>query len=51
MKKSTNRKIQCDLNRETANMSALFFDNIDKDEYLAGQGLLPLEQIRIIQQV
>ena len=34
-------KLQCDINREGAKISALSSGKIDKYEYLTGEGILP----------
>ena len=44
----TDEKIQYDINREAANIFALFSDEIDKYEYLTGEEILPFDQSRII---
>ena len=43
-------KLQYDINRETAKLSALSSDKIDKYEYFTGEEILPLNQQQIIQQ-
>ena len=43
-------KLQYDINRETAKISALSTSEIDKYEYLAGEEILPSNQQQIIQQ-
>ena len=43
-------KLQYDINREAAKISALSSVKIDKYEYLTGQELLPSNQQQIIQQ-
>ena len=43
-------KLQYDINREAANISALSSGNIDKHEYLAGEEILPSNQSQIIKQ-
>ena len=43
-------KLQYDLNREAAKISALSSDKIDKYEYLTGEEILPSNQQQIIQQ-
>ena len=50
--KVKDEKLQCDINRETAKISALFSGKIDKYEYeyLTGDEILPSDQSRIIQQ-
>ena len=43
-------KLQCDINREAAKISALSSGKIDKYEYLTGEEILPSNQQQIIQQ-
>ena len=43
-------KLQYDINREAAKISALSSDKIDKYEYLTGKGILPPNQQQIIEQ-
>ena len=43
-------KLQYDINRETAKISALSSGKIDKYEYLTGEEILPSNQQQIIQQ-
>ena len=43
-------KIQCDINREAAKISALSSGKIDKYEYLTGEEILPSNQQQIIEQ-
>ena len=43
-------KIQFDINREAAKISALSSGKIDKYEYLTGKEILPSDQSRIIEQ-
>ena len=43
-------KLQCDINREAAKISALLSWKIDKYEYLIGEEILPSHQNRIIEQ-
>ena len=43
-------KLQYDINREAAKMSALSSKKIDKYEYLTGEELLPSNQKQIIEQ-
>ena len=43
-------KLQYDINRETAKISALSSGNIDKYEYLTGEEILPSNQQQIIEQ-
>ena len=44
-------KLQYDINRETAKISALSSGKLDKYEYLTGEEILPSNQQQIIQQV
>ena len=46
-----NKKLQYDINREAAKISALLSDKIDKYEYLTGEEILPSNQQQIIEQV
>ena len=43
-------KLQSDINRETAKISALSSGKIDKYEYLTGEEILPSNQQEIIEQ-
>ena len=43
-------KLQYDINRETAKISALSSGKIDKFEYLTGEEILPSNQQQIIEQ-
>ena len=43
-------KLQYDINREAAKISALSSDKIDKYEYLTGEEILPSNQQQIIEQ-
>ena len=43
-------KLQYDINREAAKISALSSGKIDKYEYLTGEEILPSYQSRIIEQ-
>ena len=43
-------KLQCDINREAAKISALSSDKIDKYEYLTGEEISPSNQLQIIEQ-
>ena len=43
-------KLQYDINREAAKISALSFGKIQKHEYLTGEDILPSSQQRIIEQ-
>ena len=48
--KIRDEKLQYDINREAANISALSSGKIDKYKYLTGQEILPSDQSRIIEQ-
>ena len=41
--KIRDEKLQCDINREAAKISALTFGKIDKYEYLTGEEILPFD--------
>ena len=43
-------KLQYDINRKAAKISALSSGKIDKYDYLAGEEILPLNQRQIIEQ-
>ena len=43
-------KLQYDINREAAKISALSSGKIDKYEYLTGDEILPFDQRRVIEQ-
>ena len=43
-------KLQCDINREDAKISALSSGKIDKHEYLPGEEILPPNQQQIFEQ-
>ena len=43
-------KLQYDMNRETAKISAFSSGKIDKNEYLTGEEILPSNQQQIIEQ-
>ena len=43
-------KLQYDINRETATMSALSSNEIGKQEYLTGEEILPSNQKQLIEQ-
>ena len=45
------KKLQCDINREAAKISALSSGKIGKYEYLTGEEILPSNQKQIIDQV
>ena len=44
-------KLQYDINREAAKMSALSSGKIDKCEYLTDEEILPPDQRRVIEQI
>ena len=48
--KVRNEKMQHEINREAAKISALSSGKIDKYEYLTGEEILPSDQSRIIEQ-
>ena len=48
--KIRNEKLQYDINREAAKISALSSGKIDKYEYLTGKEILPSNQRQIIEQ-
>ena len=48
--KIRNEKLQYDINREAAKISALLSGKIDKYEYLTGEEMLPLAQSRATEQ-
>ena len=48
--KIRNEKLQYDINRQAAKISALSSDQIDKYEYLTGEEILRSDQSRIIDQ-
>ena len=48
--KIRDEKLQCDINREAAKISALSFRKIDKYEYFTGENILPSDQSRKIEQ-
>ena len=50
MKKIRDKKLQYDINREAAKISALSSGKIDKYEYLTGEEILPSDQRRVIEQ-
>ena len=49
--KIKDEKLQYNINREVAKISALSSGKIDKYEYLTGEEILPPDQNRIIEQV
>ena len=48
--KIRSEKLQYDINREAAKISALSYRKIDKYEYLTGEEILPSNQRQIIEQ-
>ena len=48
--KIRDEKLQYNINREAAKISALSSGKIDKYEYLTGEEILPSDQSRIIEQ-
>ena len=48
--KIIDENLQYNIHRETAKISALSSDKIDKNEYLTGEKILPSDQIRIKKQ-
>ena len=48
--KIRNEKLQCDINREVAKISALSSEKIDKYEYFTGYETLPPDQRKVIEQ-
>ena len=48
--KIKDKKLQYDISREAARISALFSRKINKYEYLTGEEMLPFDQSRIIKQ-
>ena len=48
--KTRDKKLQNYVNRETAKISALSYEQIDKYEYLTGEEILPSDQRRVIEQ-
>ena len=48
--KIRDEKLQCDINREAAKISALPSSKYDKCEYLTGKEILPPGQKRVIEQ-
>ena len=48
--KIRDEKLQYDINREAAKISALSSGKIDKYEYLTGEEILPSDQRRVIEQ-
>ena len=50
LSKIRDEKLQYDINREAAKISALSSGEIDKYEYLTGEEILPSDQRRVIEQ-
>ena len=48
--KIRDEKLQYDINREAAKISALSLGKIDKYEYLTGEEILPFDERRVIEQ-
>ena len=48
--KIRDEKLQYNINKEVAKISALSSGKIDKDEYLTGEIILPSDQKRVIEQ-
>ena len=48
--KISDKKLQYDINREAAKISALSSGKFDKYEYLTGEEIMPSEQIRVMEQ-
>ena len=48
--KIRDEKLQYNINRETAKISALFSGKIDKHEYLTGEEILPFNQSQVAKQ-
>ena len=46
--KITDKKLQCNINREAAKISALSSSKVDKYEYLTGWEILPSDQSRMM---
>ena len=44
------QKLQYNINREAAKISALSSGKIDKDKYLSGEEILPFNQQQVIEQ-
>lgn len=43
-------KVQCDINIATARISVLSSSKMDKHEYLSAREILPLQQLKIIEE-
>ena len=48
--KTRNKKLQYNINRETAKTSALSSGEIHQHEYLSGEEILPFDQSRVLEQ-
>ena len=48
--KIRDEKLQCNIDRKAAKISALLSGKIDKYEYFTGKEILPSDQSRIIEQ-
>ena len=48
--KIKDKKLQCEINKETAKISPLSSGKIDKYEYLTGEEILPSNERQIIEQ-
>ena len=48
--KIKDEKLECNIDREAAKISALSSGKIDRYEYLTGEGILPSDHSRIIEQ-
>ena len=48
--KISDEKLQCNINREAAKISALSSEKIDKYEYITGEQILPPDQRRVVEQ-
>ena len=46
--KITDKKLQCNINRAAAKVSALSSGKVDKYEYLTGREILPSDQSRMM---
>ena len=47
--KIRDKKLQCDIKRKAAKISALSSGKIHQNEYLTGEGILPSDQNRMIE--
>ena len=48
--KIRDKELQCDVNRESAKISGLFFGKTGECEHLTDEGMLPFNQSKIIEQ-